>query len=242
VHNAEKALQSISDAQDSGFHELTLDLIYGIPGQTDEVWRNNLETAADLGVSHFSAYSLTVERRTALEKMIETGKSQPVDEDQTARHFMLMHEWAEQKKFIPYEISNFAREGHIARHNSGYWKGMPYAGFGPSAHSYNGNSRQWNIANNANYIKNIQAGLSYYETEELTAEQHFQEYIMTGMRTIEGCDLQEIQNRFGKEKADLVIKNIQKFISAGNAEMSAEKIRITIRGRLIADHIIREIV
>jgi oxygen-independent coproporphyrinogen-3 oxidase len=238
AHDAQRAVECIEGARETGFHDLTLDLIYGIPGQSDEDWIRNLEKAAALGINHFSAYALTVEHRTALERMIEKGASQPVDEEQSARHFMLMQDWAQRQAFIPYEISNFAREGHFARHNSGYWKGMRYTGIGPSAHSFDGISRQWNIANNALFVKNINTSQPYFEREELTSEEQFSEYIMTGMRTIWGCSLAEIAERFGPERAAATTQSIEKFVDAGNAEFIGDSIRLTLKGRLLADHII----
>jgi oxygen-independent coproporphyrinogen-3 oxidase len=241
AHTADRALECIAEAQKAGFDNITIDLIYGIPGQTDEAWEENLKQVATFNIPHFSAYALTVEHKTELDYLIQKGKSKPVDEEQTARNFMALQRWAIENGYQPYEISNFAREGWIARHNTGYWTGMKYIGIGPSAHSFDGNSRQWNVSNNSLYSSKIEQGKPYFEKEMLTVEQQFEEYVMTGMRTAWGCSLKEIINRFGEKYARDVSRKIQKFVNAGNAEADENNIRLTIPGRLIADHIIAEL-
>jgi len=170
AHNSKEALDCIKAAQDAGFPNLTIDLIYGIPGLTNDLWEKNLEIFQSLDIPHLSSYCLTVEEGTALHHFVEKGKAPPVDEQKAAQQFELLMDFAEKQNYLHYEISNFAKAGHIAQHNTAYWKGTPYLGLGPSAHSYDGKSRQWNIANNAKYMKAIEEGLLAFEKEELVVK------------------------------------------------------------------------
>ena len=188
AHNAIDAKACIEYAQDAGFDNLTVDLIYGAPTTSDEQWLKNMKTVFDYDIPHISCYALTVEKDTALHNLVKKGKMPPIDEEKSARHFeMLMFEM---KRFgyLHYEISNFAQPNHFARHNSNYWLGVPYLGLGPSAHSFDGTSRQWNIANNAVYIKSLNDNKVPFERENLTPAQRYNEYVMTTLRTIWGSD------------------------------------------------------
>ena len=183
AHNAEEAIISVKRLQDAGFENLTIDLIYGAPTMNDEQWLTNLEAAFKLNVPHISSYALTVEPKTILYKKIKSGAQIPLDEDQSARQFKMLMQQMLANGYEQYEISNFAKPGKYAIHNSNYWSGKKYLGLGPSAHSYNGNSRRWNVANNIHYISAISNGEIKYEEEVLTESQKVNEWIMTSLRT-----------------------------------------------------------
>jgi len=209
-HNANQAEQVIGDAQSVGFDNMSIDLIYGIPGLTDQNWLSNIKRVADYRIPHVSAYALTVEPQTTLAWQIKKHKFPPVSEEQSARQFYILRDQLLDQRFEHYEISNFARTGFISQHNSHYWQGIPYLGIGPAAHSFNGNQRRWNIANNALYIKKIKMD-EYYESETLTKKNIFNELLMTGLRTSKGVDLNRIK-LLGKEFEIYLDKNITKYI------------------------------
>lgn len=241
AHNATQALQSIQLAQQAGFDNITIDLIYGTPTLTDERWQQNVETAISLNIPHLSCYALTVEPKTALEKMIATNKIANVDPDKQGRHFELLMQWLQVAGYEHYEISNFAKPGMRSRHNSSYWQGKTYLGLGPSAHSFNGSSRQWNIANNALYIKSIQQGVIPFEIEVLTPEQQLNEYIMTSLRTTEGLSLSHIQQRWGLAKAGQLQKEAAIFLQDGRMLLQDDHLILTGKGKLFADGIAAEL-
>lgn len=237
AHNSNEALTAVKCAQDNGFENITIDLIYGTPTLTNQKWRNNLQTAFDLGIKHISAYCLTVEPKTALAHAVKTGQIRNVDEDQSADQFEIMLEAMEQNKFIQYEISNFCKEGFYSKHNSNYWLKEKYIGLGPSAHSYNGENRQWNISNNALYIKSIEAGKLNVELEELSLAQRMNEYILTSLRTIWGTDLQYISERFGRDLIAGCMQEAEKYIGTEHLRHHENKLFLTDKGKLIADKI-----
>jgi oxygen-independent coproporphyrinogen-3 oxidase len=210
-HNAKQAKKVLENIQIAGFDNFTLDLIYGIPGLTDEKWYKNIQTSLDFGSPHISAYALTVEEKTALFHLIKKKKIPPVSEEQSARQFEILRDQLQKNGFIHYEISNFARPGYYSKHNSLYWKNIPYLGLGPSAHSYTGNKRAWNVANNAIYIKKIENG-NFYETEELTAKDRYNEKIMTGLRTIYGINTNELS----VNEKNFLFKTAQSYIKQGS--------------------------
>jgi len=191
-HDAEQAIQSIKNSQDLGFSNLSVDLIYGTPGLSEADWISNLNIIRNLDIPHLSCYSLTVEDKTALAHMVKTGESPAPKSDEAARHLKLLMAFAKEESYEHYEISNFAKAGKEAVHNSNYWKGIPYLGIGPAAHSFNGKVRQWNPSNNAKYIKAMTAGLMAFENETLTPDDKYNEYILTGLRTKWGCEVQKI--------------------------------------------------
>ena len=191
VHSAQEALSAIRRVQDVGFENVTIDLIYGTPTMSDEQWMDNILTAFDLGIPHISSYALTVESKTYLDRYIKTGRAIPVNEAQTVRQFDILMAQMSSHNYDQYEISNFARPGHYAIHNTNYWLGKKYLGLGPSAHSYDGQSRRWNVANNNNYIKSINTAVIPAEVERLTPSQQANEYIMTSLRTIWGMDIRD---------------------------------------------------
>ena len=237
AHNAEQATAAILLAKESGFNNISIDLIYGTPTLYDEQWQHNVQTAIALQVPHLSCYALTVEPKTALDKMIEKKKILAPDPEKQARHFELLMDWMAAAGYEHYEISNFAKPGMRSKHNSSYWQGEHYIGFGPAAHSFNGNSRQWNIANNALYIKNIVAGNVPFEIEELTPTQALNEYIMTSLRTSEGLSLEYIQHNWGEEKAMEVTQHANIYIQQENAVINENHLQLTQKGKLLADGI-----
>ncbi|MDB5193501.1 MAG: hemW [Segetibacter sp.] len=237
AHNAEQAITCIVLAQAHGFFNLTIDLIYGTPSLTDEKWRQNVVTAVSLNIPHLSCYALTVEPKTALQKLIEQKKLENVDQEKQAKHFELLMQWTNEAGFEHYEISNFAKPGFRSRHNSSYWRGNPYLGLGPSAHSFNGESRQWNIANNALYIKSIGNNTVPCEVETLTVKERLNEYLMTGLRTIEGVELARIEKDFGEDVYKRLLENASGKIENGFLAVADGHLRTTTEGKLLVDGI-----
>jgi oxygen-independent coproporphyrinogen-3 oxidase len=237
AHNADEAANCIQRAQFYGFTNLTVDLIYGTPTMNDAQWQENIEQVLALDVPHISCYALTVEPKTALEHFIKKGKSKPVDEEQTARQFEYLTARLKKAGFEHYEISNFAKPGMYARHNSNYWSGQNYLGVGPSAHSFNGKSRQWNVANNAKYMEGMKAEKLPFEREELTADQRYNEYILTTLRTMWGVDFNKISNSFHAH----FLENVQPFLDNETVIKRKNKYCLTEKGKLLADNISMEL-
>lgn len=237
AHNATQATDCIQWVQEAGFDNITIDLIYGTPSLTDENWKYNFDTAVSFNIPHLSCYALTVEPGTALAKMISTNKSENVDPDKQARHFSLLAEWSARAGLEQYEISNFAKPGFRSKHNSAYWQGKPYLGFGPSAHSFDGKSRQWNIANNALYINSLSAGIVPFELEILTATQQLNEYIMTGLRTIEGISIKKIRDAWGDEMMEKIMESSLNPAKEGHLINEEGFLRLTAQGKFLADGI-----
>ncbi|WP_436485976.1 radical SAM family heme chaperone HemW [Chitinophaga sp. ARDCPP14] len=241
AHNSRQALDCIKQAQDLGFQNITIDLIYGGPTLTNEGWEQNVKQAIALGVPHLSCYALTVEPGTALDQFIKKKQMAATDPDKAAQHFEMLMEWLGAAGYEHYEISNFALPGWHSRHNSSYWQGKPYLGLGPSAHSFNGASRQWNIANNAQYIKSITAGTVPFEIESLTTAMQFNEYIMTSLRTSAGCNLEWVAEKFGADHTIHLLAHSEPYIKMGRIERVGETLRLTKAGRLFADGIAGEL-
>jgi oxygen-independent coproporphyrinogen III oxidase len=237
AHDARQATAVVKDALAAGFGNITLDLIYGIPTLSDERWVSNVLRAISLGVQHISAYSLTVESRTPLEYLIRKGKAKPVEEEQSIRHFELLTELMRENDFIHYEISNFCLDGWYARHNTNYWNGRKYLGVGPSAHSYDGNSRQWNSSGITSYIDAVANGSGPDGEETLTTAQHYNEYVMTSLRTIWGCSLDEISNRYGEVYAQYIRKLSASYLDEEKLNLEDGVLRISGTGLLMADAI-----
>lgn len=245
AHTSQEAVYAVKCAQDSGFENITVDLIYGIPTLDNHKWRNNLQNVFLLNVKHISAYCLTVEPKTVLAHQVKTGQIKNVDEQASAEQFEIMLEAMKKQNFIQYEISNFCKEGYYSKHNSNYWLKEKYLGLGPSAHSYNGNTRQWNISNNALYVNAVEKGKLDFELEELTTEQRYNEYVLTSLRTMWGCSLDFIKNNFGDEILAHILKEIDSYISKGYITKNAssvmnsneERLFLTDEGKLFADKI-----
>jgi oxygen-independent coproporphyrinogen III oxidase len=237
VHLASQAHTCIEEAQNAGIGNITIDLIYGIPGQDDQTWNKNLDILKSKGLPHFSAYALTVEPKTALDHLVAKKKIAAVNEDQTARHFNMLQQWSTENGYLPYEISNYCLPGKFSRHNTSYWQAKKYIGVGPSAHSFDGTSRQWNIANNSVYIKNVNENLPYFEREELTAEQQYNEYVMTSLRTMWGCSKDRILNDFGEKYLMDFESNASQYIKDNLLLIKDNTVYLTLAGKLLADKI-----
>jgi len=237
VHNGNEARKSIELSLKEGFSNMTIDLIYGIPTLTKNKWEQNLEIFFSYNLPHLSSYSLTVEPKTALNTLIKKGKMKNVDEEQSIEHFKILLKKTAQKDFIHYEISNFAKEGFYSKHNSIYWLGGHYAGFGPSAHSFNGFSRQWNVSNMKKYVEADRIENIVAEKEILTNEQQFNEYVMTSLRTSWGCDIVHIENVFGKNFAQRLKNDMKPFITEKKVKAVGTGYFLTNYGKLFADGI-----
>lgn len=240
VHRGQEAEASVKRAQDAGFENITADLIYGYPMLSDTKWKYNLDKIFDLDIPHISSYSMTVEPQTALASFIRKKKQAPLNEQQSAEQFIVLMDAMQARGFEHYEISNFCKPGHYSQHNSNYWKGAKYLGIGPSAHSYNGDTRAWNIANNAKYIQSIEKNNIPAEAEVLTEENRLNEYIMTSLRTIWGLDLDHL-NQIAKGTADQLLKEAADFFDREWIIRKENTIYLTNRGKLYADHIAAEL-
>lgn len=240
-HSAERAKTVVEWCQQAGFNNISIDLMYGLPGQTMMSWFETLNTAISLNVQHISSYHLIYEEGTQLNRLLEDGKIKSVDEDLSADLFLLLQTKLTSAGFIHYEISNFAKEGFFSRHNSSYWLGAPYLGIGSSAHSYNGKSRKWNISSVGKYIQGIEEGQPLSETEYLSENMLYNDFIITRMRTIWGVDLEELERRFGKDKLEYCLRNIAKHINNKTVEKRNNTLIITERGMLVSDGIMSDL-
>ena len=241
VHSAQQALKSIRAAQDVGFENISIDLIYGIPTLTEANWIKNLKTFFELGLPHLSAYALTVEPKTALDVLIRKQKMKPVEEARILDHFKILLEQMNQNNYTHYEISNFCKEPFYSFHNQNYWFRKSYLGLGPSAHSFNGNSRQWNVANTLKYISSINSGIIPTEIEELSEHQKYNEYILTSLRTIWGIDEKCILKQFGVSYLSDFEKSIKKYILNDKVNAEGGRYFLTNSGKLFADGIVADL-
>jgi oxygen-independent coproporphyrinogen-3 oxidase len=243
AHNAQQADYAVKAAQDVGFTNLSIDLIYGTPGLTDAAWRGNLAQVKALGIPHLSSYGLTVEEGTALHHAIAKKKTTPVDAAQNAAQFEILMEAAPTLGYEHYEISNFAQPGQYAVHNTAYWQGKPYLGLGPSAHSFDGTARRrWNVANNAHYLQSIlTAKIIPYEEETLTPVERLNEYIMTSLRTMWGCSLDKIAAGWDGNYVKQILEAAQAFIDDGRLIAQENTLLLTKKGKLFADGIASEL-
>ena len=237
AHNAAQARACIENSYAAGIDNLSIDLIYGSPLLTDEMWEQNVKTAIAYNIKHLSCYALTVEEKTPLHKNISLQKTVDVDSDKQARQFLLLMEWLRTAGYEHYEVSNFAKPGYRSRHNSSYWKGTPYLGLGPSAHSFNGKERRWNIANNTVYVKSVNEGKPERETEVLTVAQQLNETIMISLRTMEGIDLSKIGAAFGEKEAIRIEKDLEKYTAGKLIRLENHHAQLTDEGMLRADGI-----
>jgi len=240
AHTARESLHSLSVAT-RHFENITIDLIYGVPNMSEEKWRQNLQKAFDFGVNHISSYALTVEPKTALDSFIKSGKYPALNEELAAKHFDVLVDETAKNGFIHYEISNFGKKGFFSKHNTSYWFGKSYLGVGPSAHSYNGISRSWNVSNNTKYIKSIAINKLPSECEILSKDDKFNEYIMTGLRTIWGVDLERIVNEFGENYEHHLIDAITVFVNQELLCLDKSIIKTTSKGKFLVDGIASEL-
>ncbi|HBL79799.1 MAG TPA: coproporphyrinogen III oxidase [Aequorivita sp.] len=236
AHDASEALESIKNAKQY-FENISIDLIYGIPGMGNERWKRNLEIALSLDVPHLSCYALTVEPKTALKKFIEKGIVPPVDEEAAKQHYEILLSETEKAGLENYEFSNFGKPGFHSRNNTAYWEGKPYLGIGPSAHSYDGKFRSWNIANNTKYIKSIEAGELPSEKELLSKQDKYNEYIMTGLRTKKGVSLGKVESEFGKKYSEYLLKQAENLLKNNLLILENETLKISKKGKFLSDGI-----
>ena len=237
AHNTQEAETSIKLAQDFGFENITIDLIYGSTTTTNEMWKQNLQKAIALNVPHISSYALTVEEKTILDHQIKKGITKPVDEDRQNEQFQLLVDTLTSHDFIQYEISNFGKEDYFSLHNSNYWKGIHYLGIGPSAHSYNGKTRAWNIANNSKYIQTINENKLPQEIEVLNEVEQFNEMIMIGLRTIYGIDLDRINSEFSQPLVNSFYQELNQLINENLVEKKENRIILKPEAKFFADGI-----
>lgn len=236
AHNSQQSINSLKLIQQY-FDNVTIDLIYGTPTLSNEQWIQNIDTVLSFNIPHISCYALTVEPKTALEKLIEKNKLANVDAEKQVEHFEILIDKLSEAGFEHYEISNFAKPGFRSKHNSSYWQGKHYIGLGPSAHSFNGISRQWNIANNALYVKNIEQNTIPFEIEILTKEQQLNEYIMTALRTIEGISIQYIQANFGEVEMTNLLNRASMHINKQSIQLNNDYLQLTNAAKFLADGI-----
>lgn len=239
-HDSASAAEALKNTLKAGFENVTIDLIYGIPGMSLQDWGTNLDYSFSFDIKHLSAYHLTFEKGTVFGKMLEKGLIKEIEEEESASLFNLLIEKAEDAGFTHYEISNFGKPGYFSVHNSNYWKQVKYLGVGPSAHSFNGYSRQWNVSNINSYIKTVNSGKPYFESEDLNIKTRFNEYIMTSLRTMWGIDLQYVERTFEKEGYDYVINLSGKFRDYGLMKLEKNTLVLTNQGKMISDNIISE--
>jgi oxygen-independent coproporphyrinogen-3 oxidase len=239
AHTVDEALNCIDLVKKYGFENLTVDLMYGLPDLNQTEWENHIKTIISMDVPHVSAYCLTVEKKTALHALVGKGKIIPASEDAQSDQFMMLLQILEENGYQQYEISNFSKPGFESKHNSNYWKGEWYLGVGPSAHSFNGTSRSWNIANNPRYLKAIAENETFTETEILTSENQFNERILIGLRTIYGVDLVAL-NSIVPLSNDF-LEEVAKFVEADWMNQKSNTLFLTKEGRLRADHIASEL-
>lgn len=241
AHQANEAESAIKRAQDFGFENITIDLIYGFPLLSDQKWEQNITKAIDFQIPHISSYGLTVEPKTALAKFIKTEKQVPLDDGQSAHQFQMLMQTLASAGFDHYEISNFAKPNQYSKHNTNYWKGVHYLGIGPSAHSFNGKSRQWNLPNNAKYLADLALDKIPFEMEILSLNDQFNEYIMTSLRTMWGIDLMKIEGEFGSKIKTKLLASADEYISKSWLAFADNKLNLTQEGKLYADLIASEL-
>ncbi len=239
-HDSAQAVIALEALLKAGFDNVTIDLIYGIPGMSLSEWDSNIDFSLSFGIKHLSAYHLTFEPGTVFGKMLEKGLISEIDEEESASQFNLLLEKTESAGFIQYEISNFGLPGYFSIHNSNYWKQVQYLGLGPSAHSYNGYSRQWNTRDVKKYIQSVNAGSPLFESEELNVRKRFNEYIMTSLRTMWGIDLEYVEYKFEKEGYDYIVNMSGKFKEYGLMRQDKKNLVLTNQGKLISDNIISD--
>lgn len=240
-HDREQAIRAVELCQAHGFTNLSIDLIYGLPGQTPEAWEENLRQAIRLGTPHLSAYHLTYEEGTALYKRLQAGQVEPVDEEVSVTLFHILTERMAEAGFQHYEISNFARPGFHARHNSAYWTGKPYLGLGPSAHSYNRTSREWNVASLPLYLRGIESGQPATERETLDLSTRYNDFIITGLRTMWGISLDKLRTEFGEALLAYCQKQARPYIQRGLLRQENDRLALSQAGILLSDGIMSEL-
>ena len=241
-HTASQAYDALVKLTEAGFKNISVDLIYGIPGMDSVNWASNLDKTLSFDIKHLSAYHLTIEPGTVFNRMKEKGSLAEIDEDESTAEFNILLEKTGSAGFINYEISNFGKPGYFSIHNTNYWRQVPYLGLGPSAHSFNGYSRQWNVRDLKKYIKSMNSGKLLFDKEELDIKTKFNEYVMTSLRTMWGIDLDYVEKIFEKEGFDYVVNLSGKFIDYGLMKQDNKNLILTNQGKMISDNIISEFI
>lgn len=236
-HDASQSKKSIEYGAEAGFNNITLDLIYGLPQLSNKEWSANLNEALSLPINHLSAYSLTMEENTPYIKLVNQGKYKKPSDDISSSHYQILVQQTTDLGWEHYEVSSFCKPGNYSKHNSSYWSGNKYIGVGPSAHSYDGNSRYWNVSDNKSYLECISTKKRYFESEELTVSNRVNEYLLTGLRTKWGVDLELLSNKYDYNVMSLFEKDIKYWISLNWLEMKDSNMKLTNKGMLFADHI-----
>lgn len=236
AHSSSEAHTSLEIAT-RYFENISIDLIYGIPGLTHEEWQQNIQTALNFNVSHISSYALTVEPKTALEKLIKKGKIEKVDEVLAQEQFFILRDLLEKANFVHYELSNFGKENYFSKNNTAYWLGKSYLGIGPSAHSFDGKQRSWNVRNNTQYIKEIELNKLPIESEVLSVTDRYNEYVMTGLRTIWGVSLEKIKTDFGPKYVTYIQTESEKYIQQKLLCIEDDTLKTTKEGAFLVDGI-----
>ena len=242
AHDANTALRCLGDVRKAGFHNVSIDLIYAIPGLSNKAWEEAIKHALRFSPEHISSYALTIENKTVFGNWSKHGKLQPIDEDIAAEQFEILMDLLEAEGYEHYEISNFCKPGYHSKHNSSYWKQLPYLGIGPSAHSYNGLSRQSNIRNNALYARSIEKGIIPFEREVLTPENKINEYILTTLRTMWGCDLNFLKQNLGDDLLQRQKAYVSGLQTQGFVTLELNMLRLTRKGKLLADKIVEDLI
>ena len=240
-HTAQEAIEAVHRCRQHGFNNISIDLIYGLPGETLEQWKEDLQTAFSLKVQHISAYHLTYEQGTRLWQMLQRKEICEVDEDTSVELFRILCEEMQKAGYEHYEISNFALPGYRSRHNSAYWHEVPYLGCGPGAHSFDGDSREWNVSSLQKYIEALEQGQRDYEQETLDKDTRYNEFIMTRLRTCEGFSLNDLHQRFGQAYHDYCLHLATPFLRQGLLLQKENTLRLSREGIFVSDDIISDL-
>lgn len=240
-HSSRQAIDAVRKCQEQGFRNISIDLMYGLPGQSLELWERNLDQAIALGTQHISAYHLIYEEKTRMYSLLKSGKIRQVDETSSTAMFSRLIDRLTANDFIHYEISAFGKEGHFSRHNSAYWQNEKYAGLGPAAHSYDGDNRSLNVASLNRYIKGIESGTPDRNIEQLSLNEKYNEFILTGLRTMWGINLTELKNRFGEHFLRLCMENAQKYLDQKLLNREENTLKLTREGIFISDGIMSDL-
>jgi len=240
-HTARQAIDAVKMCQQQGFRNISIDLMYGLPGQTLDKWEKNLDQAIALDIQHISAYHLIYEEKTRMHSLLKAGKIKPVDEEVSTAMFGLLIDRLTAEGFIHYEISAFGKEGYFSRHNTAYWQNKKYLGLGPAAHSFDGDNRSWNVASLNRYLKSMESGLPERETEHLNQYEKYNEYILTGLRTMWGINLIELKERFGETLFQFCMENAKKYLDQGLITTEDQTMKLTRQGIFISDGIMSDL-
>ena len=240
-HTSDKALEAVAACQDAGYGNISIDLMFGFPGETLEAWESDLTEALKLDVQHLSAYSLMVEEGTRLHQLMQSGALLPLDEETSLQQYIMLTEHMTASGYEHYEISNFSKPGFRSRHNSSYWQGIPYLGIGAGAHSYDGRSRRWNASSLDTYINGVEQSQVYSESEQLSDRDRYNEYVMTRLRTSEGIDLSDFKQRFSPFHFRYLLENLKKHTDGGNVVKTADNIHLSVKGIYVSDCVMSDL-